>query len=121
MTATLDVLSKVTKLDEEIDALKERITVKQRERQSIIDAAQAALSALTPTRVGVGSGNHTSRRGVPKGTPNLIHRKFNPAQIKEIRKRWAKGETQGSLSREFGVPQPTISNIVHRKTYQDIK
>lgn len=44
--------------------------------------------------------------------------KLAAAQVHEICKRYAAGETQVSLSKEYGVNQPTISNIVTGKLWR---
>lgn len=43
--------------------------------------------------------------------------KLRQSQVLEIRRRYAEGESQRSLAREYGVKQPTISNIITRTTW----
>lgn len=43
--------------------------------------------------------------------------KLNVEQVREIRARFAAGETQESLATAFSVRQPNISRIVHRVTW----
>lgn len=40
--------------------------------------------------------------------------------VREIRRRYAAGESQRQLAREYGVSHPTVHNIVHRKSWQAI-
>jgi hypothetical protein len=49
--------------------------------------------------------------------------KLTAAQVSEIRGRWGQtgqGESQKALAAEYGVAQPTISNIITRKTWAHI-
>ena len=42
---------------------------------------------------------------------------FNMAEVEGIRARYAQGETQGALAREFGVSVNTIARMVRGETY----
>lgn len=49
--------------------------------------------------------------------------KLTATQVNEIRGRWGQlgqGEDQKVMAREYGVSQPTISNIITRKTWSHI-
>lgn len=46
--------------------------------------------------------------------------KLDEARVGEIRQRFAGGESQGKLAREFGVTQPTVSVIVNRKHWRHV-
>lgn len=48
----------------------------------------------------------------------IPHRKLTVEQVREVRVRRAGGELQRTLAAEFGVAQPTISALVHRKSYE---
>lgn len=111
-------LTKIGKIDCAIARLEQTIVEKRRERQTLLDAVENAVRALSG-RAPKGSYNG-GQRGVPKGTPNLLHRKLTPAQVRELRAAWEGGAKQSELSARYGLPQPTISNIVHRKSYQDV-
>jgi len=55
-------------------------------------------------------------RGVDVNTAKLV-----PEQVLEIRRRYAAGvDTQGSLAREYGVSQPTIGAVVHRRSWRHL-
>lgn len=40
--------------------------------------------------------------------------------VRAIRRRWAAGETQTDLAREFGISQTHASNIAHRLKWADL-
>lgn len=44
--------------------------------------------------------------------------KLTAAQVKRIRSRWKRGESQCALARAYGVQQGTIWYIVHEKTWR---
>ena len=46
--------------------------------------------------------------------------KLTTSQVLEIRRRLADGESQGQLSKVFGVGQPAISSIALRRTWKHI-
>jgi hypothetical protein len=41
-------------------------------------------------------------------------------QVREIRRRWAAGEQQIALAREFGIGSTTVGHIVHGRRWHDI-
>jgi HNH endonuclease len=51
-----------------------------------------------------------------KGSANPLAA-LTSAQVRLIRQRYAKGELQRALAREFGVSQATISHVVNGVTY----
>jgi len=57
------------------------------------------------------------RKTQPTGE-NHANSKLNNSQIKEIRERYANGEYQMPLAKEFGVSQRCISLIVRGETYK---
>lgn len=57
------------------------------------------------------------RREQPKGS-NHANSKLTDKQVKEIRKRYVKGEMQMPLAKEFGVSQRAISLVVRKETYK---
>lgn len=115
------LLKRVSRIEGEIADLQGRVVAKQRERQALINEAKAALNALGPNKSGVGRGNHDSRRGPQKGTPNTKQRSLTSAQVRKMRAEWATGEfSQRELGEKYGLAQPVVNSIVHRKTYQDV-
>jgi hypothetical protein len=125
VTGIEGLLQRIAKIEGEIAVLTERVAAKQRERQAIIDEARVTLDGLTRTRPkvvdGVGRGNHDSRRGPQKGTPNYKQRSLTDDQVRELRTKWESGEfSQRELGEQYGLAQPVISSIVHRRTYQDV-
>lgn len=126
MAARLDVINRVARLEKDIAALNERIKAKQAEKQALLNEAQAVLDSLRPQPVPQprGNGAHSysgRRRGPAKGTPNTLHRSLTPAQVREIRKLAAQGTPQTFIGKKFGLSQPTVSTIVRRLTYADVK
>lgn len=65
-------------------------------------------------RVALGERRRPER--IPRGE-NHVRSKLTTAKVRQIRKRYATGETQDELAREFGVAQSLISVIVHRKKW----
>lgn len=63
------------------------------------------------------TGTWTHPELVPKGEQNGMSKLSGPA-VDDIRRRWATGESQTSLAREFGINQTTVSVIVRRKTWR---
>lgn len=63
--------------------------------------------------------DNKGRQRSPKGQDSP-HAKLLNADVIEIRKRFAAGETQSHLAREFGVTPAAIYYIVNRKTYKHI-
>lgn len=57
------------------------------------------------------------RRVQPKGEKH-VNAKLTNEQAEQIRQRYAAGEYQVPLAREFGVSQRAISLIVRRETYK---
>lgn len=57
----------------------------------------------------------TPKRRIAGRTKRLL----SVAQVKELRRRHAAGETQVSLAREFGISQPTVSTIARKTVYKE--
>ena len=113
------LLKRIGKIDSQIEALKEQITEKQRERQEILDTARATLDTLRPTKQVNGT---PAQRGPQKGTPNTRQRSLTDKQVREIRALYASGKhSQRELGEMYGgLAQPVINSIVHRRTYQEV-
>lgn len=58
-----------------------------------------------------------ARRAQPQGADH-VNAKLTAEQVQEIRRRYAAGEMQVPLAKEFGVAQRTISLIVRKETYR---
>jgi hypothetical protein len=58
-----------------------------------------------------------NRKTQPKGSAH-VNSKLSAKQVAQIRKRYAKGEYQIPLAKEFGVSQRAISLIVRGETYK---
>jgi hypothetical protein len=46
--------------------------------------------------------------------------KLAPAQVGDIRTRWAAGESQRQIARSYGISQATVSHIITRRTWDDV-
>ena len=46
--------------------------------------------------------------------------KLNAQKVRDIRAKYAAGQRQTSLAREFGMSQPTISQIVRRELWDEV-
>lgn len=77
---------------------------------------------LYPSRRPTGDRNglrlHPER--VARGT-RAASAKVNDEMVKEIRRRYASGETQTSLAREYGVHQANLSRIILRKSWAHVE
>ena len=62
-------------------------------------------------------GNHTGRIS---GTKNP-KAKLNEEQVRNIRELYYYGYSIRDLHREYGIPESTIGNIVHRHTWKDVE
>ena len=49
------------------------------------------------------------------------HAKLTEIQVREIRRRFDKGERVGELAREFGICHQVMSVLVRRKTWKHVK
>ncbi len=47
--------------------------------------------------------------------------KLDDAKVRAIRQRYADGETGSSLAREYGVKQPTISQVICGRNWRHVK
>lgn len=65
------------------------------------------------------SRNAAVKRRHPKGEES-VHAKLTEADVREIRRRNAAGETKASLAREFGVSEGNIWNIVKRVSWPHV-
>ncbi len=63
---------------------------------------------------GAGGSGPCRRHERPNG------RMFSDDQVRVIRRRYAAGETQSAMAREFGIGQPVISAIILRVTYREV-
>ena len=68
---------------------------------------------------GMNNGQHTHPEQRPRGVSHGMT-KLDEARVRVIRERFALGESQTSLSREFGINQTTVSCIVLRKTWSHV-
>lgn len=57
-------------------------------------------------------------RGRHPNGENHYRAKLNEQQVREIRRRWAMGESQVSLGAAYGVDRNTIAGAVHGKTWR---
>jgi len=72
---------------------------------------------VRPSHLYVGTDLDNARDRVARGRSWT---KLTKADVVEIRERAASGEFQTSLALEFGVTQPVISHIVHRKNWKHV-
>ena len=49
----------------------------------------------------------------------MIPRKLSCEDVRDIIKRFFKGDTMSALSRDYGIGFATVSNIIYRVTYKD--
>jgi len=47
--------------------------------------------------------------------------KLNEEIVRELRKLYAEGHTIRELHKQYGIPESTIGNIVHRHTWKDVE
>jgi hypothetical protein len=47
-------------------------------------------------------------------------RSLTDDQVREIRRRHAGGEAQGTLAREFGLDKAAMSRLIRRETYRTV-
>ena len=69
---------------------------------------------------GLRSGRYTKPERTARGEQNGSA-KLTEAQVREIRERQERGETQASLSGVYGVSQVMIGNIVRRKSWKHVE
>ncbi len=61
-------------------------------------------------------GNHDGRIS---GTKNS-KAKLNEDAVRNLRKLYAEGHSIRELHRQYGIPESTIGNIVHRHTWKEV-
>ena len=108
-------VAKLTRLDDQIDALRDRLNAKLDERKAVLDAMVSngetiRAEASANGKMALSQANTFLETG----------RMFTNAQIREIRKAHAKGESQHSIGQRYGVSQPTIHRIIYRLSYRDV-
>jgi Mor family transcriptional regulator len=59
----------------------------------------------------------TTHARVPEPRQPDRYHTMTPSKVREVRRRWAAGETQTALAAEFGISVPNIHFIVCRKTW----
>lgn len=64
-------------------------------------------------------GHHMKYGGAPRGAKHRMAR-VNEDTVRLIRTQYAQGKSQYALARELGISQPTVSQIVLRKTWRHI-
>lgn len=64
-------------------------------------------------------GHHMKNGGAPTGEAHHQSR-VDAESVRRIRAQYASGQSQYSLSREFGISQPTVSQIVLGKTWRHV-
>lgn len=69
-----------------------------------------------PNGLQVDGADHTLR---PR-TPAPAYRQLTPRQVKEIRARFADGETVGQIAGATGVCRSTVYQVAHRRTYRSV-
>ncbi len=57
----------------------------------------------------------------PKGHPQWTLRTLSDREVRQIRKAWAQGMSLIEIERRFAVRNSRVHDIVHRKTYKDVK
>jgi len=122
---------RLAQIDRDIETLSRKMVGLHLERdevlQGLIRETQERLQELqgqtTPTPVASTERKpYTGRkRGVPKGTPNMLQRKLTNDDVRAIRASFAAGElSQREIGERYAVPQATISKIVRRLSYVDV-
>lgn len=48
------------------------------------------------------------------------NRKLSVQKVQSLRKNWGKGKSQGQLANMYKLSQPTIFDIVHKRTYRNV-
>jgi hypothetical protein len=69
-------------------------------------------------KVAKGRQAHNTHTYILTGEKSANH-KLTLAEVKLIRSRLSKGETQLSLAREFGISQSCVSDVKLEKTYKE--
>lgn len=81
-------------------------------------ASYGAGNPLLPPGVGLGPLKRELKPLKEKGVSGRNSCRLTDAEVVEIRRRYAAGETQRALGLEFGVVRTTVSRIVNRKAWE---
>ena len=65
------------------------------------------------------AGHHMKNGGAQVGEQHPGHR-ITASEVIDLRKQYAEGASQYALARLFGISQPTVSQIVRRKTWEHV-
>jgi hypothetical protein len=84
---------------------------------------------VNPAHLHEGTESDNQRDSVERGRKRngdlrgeqLTQAKLTEEQVREIRRRYATGETQRSIAREYGVVQTTISRVVLRERWAHVE
>lgn len=112
---TKTAIAKITRLDTDIAALRERLEAKLDERQALVadlfaegEAIRAALEpvpAVTPP-------------AAPVEVPRVG--RLDPEVVRHIRDLHSTGVSQAELGRRYNLSQPSVNAIVRRQSYKDV-
>ena len=108
-------VTRLSRLDDQIADLRSRLDVKLNERKDVLDAMIADGETIRAEAI-------TNDRFVLSQAATLLQtgRQFTDAQVRDIRRRQANGESQHSIGKRYGVSQPTIHRIIYRLSYGDV-
>lgn len=106
-------IARLQRLDADIVTLQAKLTAKLNDRKALLEALiQDGEDRKTDLTQAISLAQATSF--IATG------RILTDAQVRDIRKSYKNGESQGSLARRYGVAQPSIHKIVHRQSYRDV-
>lgn len=77
-------------------------------------------ACVNPDHLVLGSQADNMRDARARGRLRSSATKLTEASVREIRSRYAAGESQRALARAFGITKQGIQKIVHRRNWKDV-
>ena len=118
MSKITAALTKVARLDSDIESLRARLEVKLDERQALVNELLADGERIREAVLGPVAPASPAVVEVPVGP--TVNRRFTDEQVRSIRAMYEAGKSQTEIAYKFGVSQPSINAVVRKQSYKDV-
>lgn len=114
MAARLSPLDRIARIDADVSILRERLDAKLAERRLLLAGLIADGESL---RVELDEETRVLQHAVSIATNG---RALTDDQVRTIRRLYKEGVSQAELARRYGIAQPSVHKIIHRRSYADV-